>query len=45
MALIRHDRSTLREEEEDRDRQQVLLSDSQDKDLFVDSLVELKECY
>lgn len=43
MALIRRDSSILGEEE-DRDRQQVLLSDRQDKDLFVDGLVEVKEC-
>ena len=44
MALIRQDRSILREEE-DRERQQVLLSVNQDNDLFVDSLDEVKECY
>ena len=43
MALIRQDRSILGEEKEDRERQQVILSDNQDKDLFVDSLVEVKE--
>ena len=43
MALIRQDRSILGEEKEDRGRQQVLLSDNQNKDLFVDSLVEVKE--
>lgn len=45
MALIRQDRSILGEEKEDRERQQVLLSDNQDNDLFVDRLVEVKECY
>ena len=38
-------RSILGEGEEDRERQLDLLSDNQDKDLFVDSLVEVKECY
>ena len=42
MAFIRQDCSILGE---DRERQQVLLSDNQDNDLFVDSLVESKECY
>ena len=45
MALIRQDRSILGEEKEDRERQQVLLSDDRDNDLFVDRLVEVKECY
>ena len=36
MALIRQDRAVLGEEKEDRERQQVLLSLNQDKDLFVD---------
>ena len=45
MALIHQDRSILGEEKEDREHQQVLLSDNQDKDLFVDSLVEVKEYY
>ena len=44
MAFIRQDPSILGKEE-DRERQQVLLSDNQDNDLFVDSLVEVKECY
>ena len=44
-ALIRQDRSILGEEKEDRERQQLLLSHNQDKDLFVDSLVEVKEYY
>ena len=39
MAFIRQDPSILGKEE-DRERQQV-----QDNDLFVDSLVEVKECY
>ena len=38
-------RSILGEEKGRRERQQVLLSDNQDKDLFVDSLVEVKEYY
>ena len=33
------------EEKEDREHQQVILSDNHDKDLFVDSLVEVKEYY
>ena len=45
MALIHQDCSILGEEKEDREHQQVLLSDNQDKDLFVDSLVEIKEYY
>ena len=45
MALIHQDRSILGEEKEDREHQQVLLSDNHDKDLFVDSLVEVKEYY
>ena len=45
MALVRQDRSILGEEKEDRERQQVLLSHNQDKALFVDSLVEVKEYY
>ena len=44
MAFIRQDPSILGKEE-DRERQQVLLSDNQDNDLFVDSFVEVKECY
>ena len=44
-ALIRQDRSILGEEKEDRELQQVLLSHNQDKALFVDSLVEVKEYY
>ena len=44
-ALIRQDCSILGEEKEDRERQQVLLSHNQDKALFVDSLVEVKEYY
>ena len=44
MAFIRQDPSILGKEE-DRERQQVLLSENQDNDLFVDSLVEVKECY
>ena len=40
MALIRQHRSILGEEKEERKRQQVLLSDNQDKALFVDSLVD-----
>ena len=43
MALIRQDRSILAEEKEERERQQVLLRHNQDKDLFVDSLVEVKD--
>ena len=45
MALIHQDRSILGEEKEDREHQQVLLRDNQDKDLFVDSLVEVKEYF
>ena len=45
MTLIRHDRSILGDEKADRERQQVLLSDNQNKDLFVDNLVEVKEDY
>ena len=45
IALIHQDRSILGEEKEDRDCQQVILSDNQDKDLFVDSLVEVKKYY
>ena len=45
MALIRQDRSILGDEKADRERQQVLLSDNQDKNLFVDNLVEVKEYY
>ena len=44
MAFIRQDPSILGKEE-DRERQQVLVSDNQDNDLFIDSLVEVKECY
>ena len=44
MAFIRQD-PTILGKEEDREHQQVLLSDNQDNDLFVDSLVEVKECY
>ena len=45
MAVIHQDRSILGEEKEYREHQQVLLSDNQDKDLFVDILVEVKEYY
>ena len=44
MAFIRQD-PTILGKEEDRERQQVLLSDNQNNDLIVDSLVEVKECY
>ena len=39
IALIRQDRSILGVEKEGRERQQVILSDNQDKDLFVDSVI------